>query len=1104
MTVEEENPPLAFDLTTLAPFLQGEDVERVAQGLLALPPDGRMCVGNLWGSSQALVIAGWMAASTNREQVWLIASSESEAESFTADLQAFGVDATLFPAREGTLRTSAASDTTSVRARLQVAQALAGPRDQRPRVLVASILAHLQPIPSVRDLHKDFLRLQVGHTLDVEKLLKRLVQGGYARQPLAEAPGEISLRGDILDLFPFSSDLPLRIELFEDEIESLRTFEPAGQRSLETMKQIEVCLAGDAGSIEDGGGVQAIDFATPDCLVVEVEPLRVDERAEILRIQSPDHERSLRGFKKAVLARRRLALQVLPGDDLSLDTRSVQALSVGTPRAAKALRDATKNGDHGIVLCANEAELERFAEALQEQGGVPDLELRVGSIARGFRCPKANLLIVNHRELVGIGGVRRRGTAQKSYNVRALQSFFELKPGDLVVHAVHGLARFNGLKKMQRGGGEEDHLQLMFAGEVLLFVPASRIDMVQRYIGTGGGSTAPLDKIGGTTFRKRKEKVERGLFDLAADLIEVQANRALKQRASWRGDDELVRLVNGSFEHEDTADQVQSDAEIQADLYGKRPMDRLLCGDVGFGKTELAVRAAFRVVNGGGQVALLVPTTVLAAQHYKVFRERLADFPVEVAMVSRYVSAAEIKQVAERTQKGEIDILIGTHRILSKDVHFKKLGLVIIDEEQRFGVTHKEHFKKLRASVDLLTMSATPIPRTLHMSLSGIRDISALSAPPPGRQDIETVLGYSTDDETIRRALVREKNRGGQVFFLHNRVASIEATAARLQRLVPQCTYAIGHGQMSARELQGVMDDFFSGAVDVLVATTIIENGLDVPSAGTIIIDDADHFGLSEMHQLRGRVGRGSHKAYCYLLVEQHKPLKDIARERLKALEEMSHLGAGFGISIKDLELRGAGNVLGAAQSGHIAAVGYDMYCRLLKNTIERLQAGEGFDRNAPRDEETEAGVELELGLRALLPVDYVPAVETRLEVLRELAQIHSEEDRQQAEAMLRDRFGRVPPETLSLLRVFRMKARLDPFLIRRFAWQDDVYLIQYEDPVAFEQLFGRLKVTLRRIRQGVAHMVIDPRHRTPEAALDWFEGLLNAAVARGMIETSN
>ncbi|MFT5050675.1 MAG: transcription-repair coupling factor (superfamily II helicase) [Chlamydiales bacterium] len=1104
MTVEEENPALAFDLARLAPFLQGEEVEHVLRGLVGLPPDGRLSVGNLWGSSQALVIAGWLASAASDEQVWIIASSETEAESFTADLQAFGVDATLFPAREGTLRTSAASDTASIRTRLQAAQALAGPRNQRPRVLVASILAHLQPIPSVRDLHKDFLRLQVGHTLDIEKLLKRLVKGGYVREPLAEAPGEISLRGDILDLFPFASDLPLRIELFEDEIESLRTFEPSGQRSLESMKQIEICLAGDAGPIEDGGGVQAIDFAGPDCLIVEVEPLRVDERAEALRIQSPDHERSLRSFKKALLGRRRLALQVLPGDDISLDTRSVQALSVGTPRAGAALRDATKNGDHAIVLCGSDAERERFIGAIADQGGAGDLDVRVGSVARGFRCPNANLLIVNHREILGIGGVRRGASAHKSYNVRALQSFFELKPGDLVVHAVHGLARFNGLKKMQRGGGEEDHLQLMFADEVLLFVPASRIDMVQRYIGTGGGSTAPLDKIGGTTFRKRKEKVERGLFDLAADLIEVQANRALKERPSWRADDDLVRLVTESFEYEDTPDQVESDQEIQADLYSKRPMDRLLCGDVGFGKTELAVRAAFRVVNGGGQVAVLVPTTVLAAQHYKVFSERLADFPVEVAMVSRYVSTTESKKVAERAQKGAVDILIGTHRILSKDVKFKQLGLVIIDEEQRFGVQHKEHFKKLRATVDLLTMSATPIPRTLHMSLSGIRDISALSAPPPGRQDIETVLGYSTDDETIRRALVREKNRGGQVFFLHNRIASIEATAARLQRLVPECSYAIGHGQMSARELQRVMDDFFKGSVDVLVATTIIENGLDVPSAGTIIIDDADHFGLSEMHQLRGRVGRGSHKAYCYLLVEQHKPLKDIARERLKALEEMSHLGAGFGISIKDLELRGAGNVLGAAQSGHIAAVGYDMYCRLLKNTIERLQAGEGFDRNAARDEETEAGVELELGLRALLPVDYVPAVETRLEVLRELAQIHTQEDCERARAMLRDRFGRIPPETESLLRVFTMKARLDPFLIRRFAWQDDVYLIQYDDPVAFEQLFGRLGVKLRRIRSGVAHMVIDPRHRTAEAALEWFEGLLNAAAARGMIELSN
>lgn len=1093
MNVIDEENAAALELDELGTIAE---IERVAKAVGRLKPGGRYSVGNLWGSAQALIVAG--LARRSEDPVWVVLSSEGEAESFASDLLTFGVEATWLPARDGSVKSGASGDASSVRARLQIAQLLAGDPAARPRILVGSILSWLQPIPSVRELEKDFLRLHTGNTLDIEKLLARLVKLDYSREPLAEKAGEVSLRGDILDIFPFASDVPLRIELFEDEIESLRTFDPVGQRSAEQMDEVEICLAPDAGGIEDGGRIQAIDFASTSCVLVEVEPLRVDERAETLRIQSPDHERSLRAFLKETATRRRLAVQVLPGDDLSADTRSVQSLSGGMSRVSATLRGGLRAGERATVLCTTGGERERLLELFEKQGHVDGVEVRVGNLMRGFRLPSAKWLVINHRELAGIAGVRRQTQKKQNYNVRALQSFFELKPGDLVVHAVHGLARFRGLQKMERGGGEEDHLHLVFADDVRLYVPASRIDMVQRYIGTGGGSTAALDKIGGTTFRKRKEKVERGLFDLAADLIEVQANRALRKRKSWRGDDELVQSLVKAFEYEATDDQALADDDIEKDLYGERPMDRLLCGDVGFGKTEVAVRAAFRVVNGGGQVAVLVPTTVLAAQHFETFRSRMADFPVEVAMVSRYVPNREIKKIVERTKEGEIDILIGTHRILSKDVDFKRLGLVIVDEEQRFGVQHKEHFKKLRASVDLLTMSATPIPRTLHMSLSGIRDISALSQPPPGRQDIDTVLAYSTDDDLLREAILREKNRGGQVFFLHNRVSSIAATAARLAELVPQCSYSVGHGQMTSKELEGIMDDFLKGNVDVLVATTIIENGLDVPSAGTIIIDNADHFGLSELHQLRGRVGRGSHKSHCYLLVEQHKPLHETARERLKALEEMNHLGAGFGISIKDLELRGAGNVLGAEQSGHIAAVGYDMYCRLLKSTIERLQAGEAFDREAPRIEETEAGVELELGLQAYLPTDYVPTIETRLEVLRELAQIQSEEEAKRAEAMLRDRFGRVPEQAQNLLRVFRIKARLDPFLLRRFAWQRDIYLIQYEDPVAFEQLFGGLDAELRRIRRGVAHLVIDRRCTNAEAALDWFEGLLQQAVAQG------
>jgi len=634
-------------------------------------------------------------------------------------------------------------------------------------------------------------------------------------------------------------------------------------------------------------------------------------------------------------------------------------------------------------------------------------------------------------------------------------------------------------------------------------VPAARIDLVQRYVGSGSAAPEP-DKLGGQSFRRRKEKVERALFDLAAELLEIQARRELRKRAPWKYDAGLMGDLVHAFPYDDTADQAAADMEIDKDLTSPRPMDRLLCGDVGFGKTEVALRAAFRVVSAGGQVAVLVPTTVLARQHFDTFRERLADFAVEVAMLSRHVSGENARKTVSRVARGEVDVLIGTHRLLSKDVSFKNLGLVIVDEEQRFGVTHKEHFKRLRSEVDLLTLTATPIPRTLHLSLSGARDISALSEPPEGRQAIDTVIAWREDEALIRKALLPEKQRGGQAFFLHNRVHSIEARARELQRLAPECSYAIGHGQMSGRELERVMESFTNGEVDVLVATTIVENGIDIPSAGTILIDEAEHYGLAELHQLRGRVGRGAHQAHCYLLIDRTKPLDENARQRIKALEELTQLGAGFQISMKDLEIRGAGNLLGSEQSGHIGAIGYDMYCRLLRQTVERLQhtsAGGAELREllaaevpaAVTAEIEAAAVELELGLAAYLPDDWIPSEKTRLEVLRRLNAIESEQDVEEALAMLRDRFGRVPAEAQTLVRQFFTRALLTAAGIRRLAYRDETYLIEYEDRIALESALAPGTVELRPLRAGRAHLVIPPEHRAPARAHAWILGILRA-----------
>ncbi|MEO2163648.1 MAG: transcription-repair coupling factor [bacterium] len=1052
---------------------------------------GSCSLGNLWGSSQGLLLASALShPPMDGELTLVVTSTEAEAEAMAEDLRSFGQEAQQFPARQQRAKGGPSSDARSMRMRLQLVQALGRSAADRPRAVVSSLLALLQPVPPLKELESHFLHLAVGDALDPQPLLRSLVANGYTRQPLAEAPGEVSLRGDILDLFPFAADLPLRVEIFEDEIESVRTFDPESQLSVETLTSLEVCTAAESATLESGEGASLLGFLGPGAWIVEVEPLRVEEKAESLRNQSAAHERALRQFTSERADHPNLQLQSLPGEDRSLDTRSVKSLEVGMRQAAGALREAAASTGRVIVLCLNEAERHRLRETWADEVGMDSIELRIGSITRGFGVPALDLLLVGHHELKGMLGARRRTQPRSAHKVRAIQSFFELRPGDLVVHAVHGLARYRGLEKVERGGGHEEHLHLEFADRVSLFVPSSRIDMVQRYIGPGAAGLS-LDRIGAGTFRKRKERVERGLFDMAAELLEVQAQRALRKRPSWEGDSELVDDLVQSFPYEDTPDQAEVDQSLAEDLYGDRPMDRLICGDVGFGKTELAVRAAFRVVNGGGQVAVLVPTTILSEQHFGTFRERMADFPVEVDVLSRYVTGADARNVVERVAAGSVDVLVGTHRILSKDVQWKNLGMVIIDEEQRFGVTHKEHFKQLRAEVDVLALTATPIPRTLHMSLSGLRDISALTVPPPGRQAIETVLGYGDDETLIREAILGELNRGGQVFFLHNRVRSIDGVAERLQNLIPSAVFAIGHGQMGAKELRAVMDAFESGEVNVLVATTIIENGLDIPLAGTILIDDADCFGLSELHQLRGRVGRGDQKAFCYLLVERHKPLKDIARERLKALEEFNKLGSGFEISVKDLELRGAGNILGAQQSGHIAAVGYDMFCRLLKSTVDRLEAGEGVGPETVRVEETEAGAELELGLEAYLPEDWIPGQSRRLDVLREISVLHEPAQVEAFGKSLRERYGRLPGPAKTLLRSIALKVRLDAFGLRSLAWRDGSYLITYTDPVAFTQLFEGRGLDLRRARRGVMHLFLPTEVQGPEAGLSWLESLL-------------
>jgi transcription-repair coupling factor (superfamily II helicase) len=641
-----------------------------------------------------------------------------------------------------------------------------------------------------------------------------------------------------------------------------------------------------------------------------------------------------------------------------------------------------------------------------------DLLLTLGVLSTGFRLPDEKLAVITEEEIFG-QRVRRRG-ADAARAKALLSTLAELKSGDYVVHADHGIALYHGLLHLQLGNVEGDFLHLEYAGDDKLYVPVERIEKVQKYVG-GEGHTPRLDKMGGGAWEKAKLKARAAVEELARELLKIYAKREMSEGFTYSPPDRLFQEFEAAFPFEETPDQLAAINDVLADMQSGKPMDRLVCGDVGYGKTEVAIRAAFKAALDGRQVAVLVPTTVLARQHWETFRERFKGAPVTVEMVSRFRSATEQKKILEAAAAGKVDILIGTHRLLQRDVKFKNLGLVIIDEEQRFGVTHKERLKKLRAEVDLITLTATPIPRTLHMSMMGLRDLSVIDTPPVDRLAIRTYV-TRFDEELIREAILRELRRGGQVFFVHNRVSSIAATADFLRTLVPEAQIAVGHGQMAEGELEKVMLDFMDGKSNVLVCTTIIENGIDIPRANTIIVDRADCFGLAQLYQLRGRVGRSKQRAYAYLLIPGEGTLTKDARERLKVLQELTELGAGFRIASHDLELRGAGDLLGANQSGQIAAIGFEMYAELLEETIAELKGLAHAEKLDP---------EIRLGLSAFFPESYIPDPNQRLVLYKKLAAAEDDETLYLVTDELRDRYGELPPPAVLLLEVMKLRVLL-------------------------------------------------------------------------------
>ncbi len=1044
-------------------------------------------LGGVWGSSRALVAAA--LAQKAHGPLVLVLPHLSDVAPLYADLANFFADlgrVTQFPAWESEAAERRVADD-AFGARLRTLKALAGTPGEAPQIIVSCIQALLQPTPVPTAIHEATRRLAVGDSLDVDELCKWLVDHGCHRTTAVELPGEVAVRGGIVDLFAPEAEHPVRIELFGDEVESIRSFDAATQRSLETLRATSVTMLDPT---KPGRSHFTSHLAGPSgeaTWFALVEPADLEEEGKFFheRAIDPKSLHSVRMTLAEVFKYPSVTLAGVPAGSFEetghLAFESVERFS-GDPKKVKDELETIGQGQRAVIVCPTDAEIERltdlFAETKHAQEG--RLDLVRGTLSEGFRFVGDKTLVLGSGELFNRREVaRQRGRAITG---RAIDSFLELREGDLVVHVAHGIGRYRGMKLVEKEGRAEEHLEIEYDGGTRIFVPCSKIELVQKYVG-GKKLKPPLAKIGGKAWVRQKQAAEKAVTDLASDMLEVQARRDARPGIRFPDDTDWQREFDAAFPYELTPDQKTAVAAIKEDMQSTRPMDRLLCGDVGFGKTEVAMRAAFKAIDAGYQVAVLAPTTVLAEQHLRTFRERMAEFPFAIEGMSRFISAGKQKKTLALAKEGAVDVLIGTHRIASADIDFANLGLVIIDEEQRFGVAVKERLKALRSMVDVLTMTATPIPRTLHMALLGVRGISNLETPPADRLPVETRV-TRFQEEMIRHALLRELGRDGQAYFVHNRVHDIKNIAARLAQIVPEARIAIGHGQMADGELEEVMTRFVRHEYDILLATTIIESGLDIPNANTMIIDDADRYGLSDLHQLRGRVGRSGRRSYCYLLVDEDRRLSPEAARRLRAIEEFSQLGAGFALSMRDLEIRGAGSLLGTQQSGHIATVGYELYCSLLENAVRQMK------QLPPR---LSVDVNVDLPSEAFLSAGYVGNQRDRIDLYRRLARAASEAEVNDFRTELADRFGAPPPPAERLLELATLRVLAHGWTIQSIRREDRYLVFGYTQRPAIRKLVESSGDRLRIADASEAYLPIPPEADTPSGLLQLAETLLRA-----------
>ncbi|HUP19760.1 MAG TPA: transcription-repair coupling factor [Gemmatimonadota bacterium] len=1003
----------------------------------------RVAATNLAGSSRAALAAA--LAEDLDAPVLVVAATAERAEAWLGDLEALvGSERVgFYPQWEILPFEDRAPQREVEGTRLEF---LVGLLEGSLRVGVTTARAAIQKVVPPATLEARLLRIATGDRVDLDALLERLFEMGFEREAMVAEVGTFSLRGGILDVFGYRTENPVRIELVGDAVESIRAFDLTTQRSVAPLERVEILPARERPELARQAGERAFDrdrravtaagelaplarHLHPDTLVVVDEPERVTEAARAAwdeaarrRAEAAGHrvvpetadlyldpaalERELSGFPRLET----YGLHLADAGAVRFSTREPTPIRRSIRRLVETLRHDLAAGLAPVLLCDNYGQMERLEELLPRDVA-ESVALAVGALGEGFVAPEAGLAVYTDHEIFA----RRRSVRRRRRYPAGtrLDHLTQIEPGDWLVHLDYGVGKYRGLERLALSGeGEVEVLAIEYAEGEVLYLPVEQLERVEKFV-SEEGKAPTVHRIGGVRWERQKAKTKAAIAELAEELLELHASREVAPGHPFAPDTEWQREMEAAFLYEDTPDQRAAAEATKRDMERARPMDRLICGDVGYGKTEVAIRAAFKAVQDGKQVAVIVPTTVLASQHQETFQERLADFPVRIATLSRFNSPAEERAALEGVANGTVDIVIGTHRLLSPDVAFADLGLVVIDEEQRFGVKHKERLRALKTSVDVLTLSATPIPRTLQMGLMGIREMSLIETPPRDRTPIVTWVA-ELDEGLVEEAIRREVDRGGQVFFVHNRVQSIDAVRRMVERLVPELRVAVAHGQMKERDLEDVMLRFFHGEVDVLVCTAIVESGLDVPTANTILIDRADRFGLAELYQLRGRVGRSHHRAYCYLLTPARAEMTEEAEKRLRTVEEHTELGAGYRIALRDLEMRGAGNLLGADQSGFIAAVGFETYLRLLEETVREL-TGAPERRAAPPEMTYDAD--------AYLPDAYVPDAQQKLALYRRLARLHEPAGIEDFGAELADRYGPLPEPAAHLLEAARLKA---------------------------------------------------------------------------------